>query len=430
MNFLKVFKVFIFETYRRRRLILMSVAISFIAWIITIICIDRYSVVVFKDVSIVTNLTNTQTEQLGLDVVKIEPTSVSVKLKGPRHKLAMLSKDDLVVTPISFKNMTSDGDYKIDLKVDLKQAQPDVSVEAVAPNSAVFSVDLLTTKLVNVNCSLSNIQAAEGFVIDFPVCQPKNLYVSGPKKFIDCLDAVQLNVNSMQKNLNSTKTFDADAKFVRNDGTELDSNIFKYDKSVKFSVTFPIYKNKQVPLTFMYKNAPSCFDLSLLKYSINPDKISLGLSNEIANSLKELSMGYIDMHQLDFGTNFNFKLVVPAGCRNLSQIDSVNVTFDTSDWCFKYFNAIDDIRIINPNDKYSVKIKSPVLKKVKVLGLKEEYLNNVNRSDITATVDLSSVKLKPGEQTVIVNLGILNKSGVWVAGTDYKCCIYCKPIEN
>lgn len=420
MSFLKFF---LSELYARRRSIFMSVAIAFVAWIVTIICTDRYSVLTIKDVPVVANLTNTQIEQLGLDVVKVNPFVVSVRLKGPRYKLALCSKDDLVVAPVSFKNMNSDGDYEIELKADLKQAQSDVVIEKIEPHSAVFSVDVLTTKLVNVNGNFSNVQAEEGFVLDSPVCQPKTLYVSGPKKFIDCLEEVQLNVNSLQKNLNSTKTFDAQAKFVAADGSELDSSVFKYNESVKFNVTFPIYRQKQVPLTVMFKNAPSCFNLNLLKFHINPDKIVLGLSNEVASGLKELSIGYVDMRQLDFETNFNFNVVVPPGCKNLSQTDSVNVRFDSFDWNFKNF-VVDDIQLINADENFDVKVTSPVLDKVKIVGLKD-FIANVNKEDITATVDLSGVKLKPGEQNVPVKIGILNKNGVWPVGS-YKCVISCK----
>lgn len=425
MGFLKFF---FSELYARRRSIFMSVVIAFVAWIVAIIYTDRYSVSTIKNVPVVANLANTQIEQLGLDVVKIDPVVVSVRLKGPRHKLALCSKDDLVVAPISFKNINSDGNYELELKADLKQAQPDVVIDKIEPHSAVFSVDVLATKLVNVNGNFSNVQAEEGFVLDSPICQPTTLYVSGPKKFIDCLEEVQLNVDSMQKKLNSTKTFDAKAKFVASDGTELDSSIFKYNESVRFNVTFPTYRIKPVPLTFMFKNAPSCFNLNLLKFQISPDRINIGCPNEeIANGLKELSVGYIDMRQLDFETNFNFNVVVPSGCKNFNLDDSVSVRFDSSDWSSTTF-VIDDIQLINADENFEVKIASAVLDKVKIVGLKN-FIKNLTKEDITASVDLSGVKLTPGEHKVPVNIGILNKDGVWPVGA-YKCTIYCKKLKS
>ncbi len=426
MNFLKLF---FFEIYRRRQFVLISVSIAFIAWIVTIMFTDRYSILTIKNVKIETNLNNTQIEQLGLDVVKVSPAIVSVKIKGPRYKIGMLSKDDIIVSPISFRNIAADGDYQIELKAELKKPQHDISLELVSSNkSAIFSVDMLTTKCFNLTCNLLNISPQEGFVLDEPVCQPTTLCVSGPKKIVDCLGDVQLCVDTASKNLNSTKTFNADLKFISIEGKELDDSLFKYNELTKFSVTVPVYRSKLVPLTFMFKNAPNCLNLNLLQGIVNPNQINLGLSDEIASNVNELSMGYIDMRELDLNTDFDFKVVVPSGLKNLSQIDSAKVLFDNKDWVSKNF-IVDDVHLINLNDDYEISVTSSVLEKVKIVAVNEMFLNNLSKNDITATVDLASINLKDGEQAVPVNIGILNKDGVWPVGF-YKCNIYAKKIKK
>ena len=330
---------------------------------------------------------------------------------------------------MSFRNVTSDGNYEIGLKAEFKQIMPDVKIDSISKDSAIFSVDVLTSKLVTLTCSLPNISAQEGFLIDSPICQPQNIYVSGPKKLVDCLKEVRLDVNSSQKNLDSTKTFDAQPKFISISGREMDSSGFKYNEAVKFSVSVPIYKLKSLPFNFMFKNAPKSLNLNLLKncVKISPDYVNLGLANDVSDSFKEICLGYIDMRELDFDTKFNFKVEVPSGCKNLDRIETAVISFNTDNWDYKKFD-VDDIQIINVDDDFDVEVKSAVLGKVKVVGF-SDFLKSLNGKDITATVDLSNVKLKLGEQIVPVNVGILNKDGVWPVGF-YKCRINVKNIKK
>ena len=407
----------------------MSVAIAFVAWFVAIIVTDRQSTVIISNVPVEADLANTQTEQLGFDVIKINPEFVSVKVKGPRYKIGLLTKNDISVKALSFRNVTSDGNYEIGLKAEFKQIMPDVKIDSISKDSAIFSVDVLTSKLVTLTCSLPNISAQEGFLIDSPICQPQNIYVSGPKKLVDCLKEVRLDVNSSQKNLDSTKTFDAQPKFISISGREMDSSGFKYNEAVKFSVSVPIYKLKSLPFNFMFKNAPKSLNLNLLKncVKISPDYVNLGLANDVSDSFKEICLGYIDMRELDFDTKFNFKVEVPSGCKNLDRIETAVISFNTDNWDYKKFD-VDDIQIINVDDDFDVEVKSAVLGKVKVVGF-SDFLKSLNGKDITATVDLSNVKLKLGEQIVPVNVGILNKDGVWPVGF-YKCRINVKNIKK
>ena len=70
---LKYLRFFFIEFYRRKRSILMSVAIAFVAWFVAIIVTDRQSTVIISNVPVEADLANTQTEQLGFDLIKINP---------------------------------------------------------------------------------------------------------------------------------------------------------------------------------------------------------------------------------------------------------------------------------------------------------------------------------------------------------------------
>ncbi len=389
-------------------------------------------------VPITFDFSSTQIEQYGLDIIKINPANVNIKIKGPRYKVASFKKDDFVVAPVSLRNITSDGDYEVELRADFKQAQHDVKIEGVSIQSAIFSVDVLKTKLVDLTCNLPNVRAAEGYVLDAAVCQPKSLYVSGPKKVVDCLNTIRLDVNSGPVELNSTKNFDVETKFVAVDGSVFDESqakLLKFNNSTKLGVIVPVYRQKMVPLTWKIKNAPACLDLSLIRAKVQPSQISLGVSKEAADSIKEINLGYVDMRDFDLksatdsGLSFTFPIDLPTGAKNLNDVKTARVVVDCSDWVSKSF-SVSDVQLINDsNENFEVHVESSVLKDVKIVGINNNFLEAINKSNITATIDLAEVNLKPGKQTVPVTIGILNKNGVWPVG-NYTCCINIKKIKK
>ena len=126
------------------------------------------------------------------------------------------------------------------------------------------------------------------------------------------------------------------------------------------------------------------------------------------------------MRELDIGKSFIFTVKVPSGYKNIDKIDAATVSFDFSNWKSRNF-SVSDVKLSNVPSDYDVNINSSVIKDVKFVGF-VDAIDNLNASDITATVDLTSVSLKGGKQIVPVIVETINKDGVWAVG-EYKCSI-------
>lgn len=399
--------------------IIISVVTAVIAWFITVMVNDSSGVVTIYNVPIICDTKNTQAEQLSLEIVDIEPKTVAVTVRGPKYKIGLISSKDIVVSPTSMINVTSEGTYEINLVANLKQPQRDVYIDEIEPQFASFSFDSISTKTVTLVAETPNIKVDPGYVGDQAVCQPEKLFVSGPKQSIDKLDYVKLVVDT-SANLSASKTFEATPKFISVDGFEMDSTSFKYNEDIKFKVNVPVYKEKQIPLKFMYKNSSNHFNTNLLNAIISPDHINIAGAPDVIDSISELNLGYIDMRELDIGKSFIFSVKVPSGYKNIDKIDAATVSFDFSNWKFRNF-SVSDVKLSNVPSDYDVNINSSVIKDVKFVGF-VDAIDNLNASDITATVDLTSVSLKEGKQIVPVIVETINKDGVWAVG-EYKCSI-------
>ncbi|MDE5600049.1 MAG: hypothetical protein K2I60_00345, partial [Oscillospiraceae bacterium] len=205
----------------------VSVLIAVVAWFVTVMVNDTYSTITINNIPISLDVSNTQAEQLGLDIVKIEPEVVNVNVKGPRYKIGMITKNDITVTPVSLINVTDSGTYDIALVANLKQSQNDVSLGEIAPLSSSFTFDVTSNKTITLTAEAPNVKIESGYVSDAIVCQPERLVVSGPKQSIDNLESIKL-ITEAFGTLNASKTYDAVLKFISNDGTEMSSSLFKY----------------------------------------------------------------------------------------------------------------------------------------------------------------------------------------------------------
>ena len=284
------FKIFFARFSENKLIICMSVLFSIALWISTVIFNkESYSVVKISDVPIVTNLSNTQAEQLGLSVVSITPKYVNVYIKGPRHKIASIKKDEIIVSPKTYSNVLNSGSYNLELNVFFKKPHPEVTIENISHKNVVFVFDVLETKMVKLCADEIDIKLEDGYIKEETICQPESLFVSGPKKSIDKLKTIKLKVNKGPYNLNSSKTFDATPQFMSFDGNVMDSSVFKYNLDVKFKITVPIYKTKKLAFKLLYKNAPESLNLNLLKPKINPSFLEVYGPEDAINKVNEIN---------------------------------------------------------------------------------------------------------------------------------------------
>ena len=397
----------------------ISVFIAFMVWFLTVMLNDNSGVVTIYNVPITCDMRNTQAEQLSLDIVDIEPKTVAVTIRGPKYKIGLISNKDIVVSPISMINVSNEGTYNIELIANLKSPKRDVYIDEIEPQFASFSFDSISTKTVTLVADTPNIMVDSGYVSDEAVCQPEKLFVSGPKQAVDKLDYVKLVVDA-SANLNTSKTFESAPKFISIDGFEMDASMFKYNEDIKFRVNIPVYKEKQIPLKFMYKNSSNHFNTDLLQAIISPEYINIAGSPDVIDGINELNLGYIDMREVDIGKSFIFNVKVPSGCKNIDRIDAATISFNSSNWKTRSF-SVSDVKLSNVPNDYDVNINSSVIKDVKFIGF-ADVIDDLDASDITATVDLTNVSMKEGKQIVPVVVETINKDGVWAVG-EYKCSI-------
>lgn len=151
-----------------------------------------------------------------------------------------------------------------------------------------------------------------------------------------------------------------------------------------------------------------------LNYSLSESEVAIAGPAESIQSINEISLGYIDMRDLDTDGSYTFNVVLPSGYVNVDGVSTVEVSFANEGLTSRYFN-VSDIRLVSKPADYDVTVATKVIPNVRVFGPKN-VLEEMVGTDIVAEVNLADREVRVGQTKVTVNLVIPSKGLVWANG--------------
>lgn len=412
---------------RKRFVFFFSLFIAIVAWLIVFIQFDPTDDKTIKNVPVHINVEDySQLQDLNLEVVEQSVQTISVKLNGKLYRMGNLGPDDFEVT-VSLSEVDKAGKYdKLPIKVSLKEESQDYTVKDYFPRSIDVQFDTVSSKSVTLQADAPNVTAKEGYTKKTAVADPIKLDVKGPDDMIEKLDRVVLTTGQVKSVDATFKTTDTELSFYDAEGNQLDAALFQYDKNTKFQITVPIYKQKTVPLTFKYRNAPGTLDTSKLLYTMTANgktvtEVKVIGPAEAVDNLKEINLGYVSLYDLDVGKQFKFDIPMTSGFENVDDFTQVVVDFSQNNLTSGLF-TVKEVSLVNLPDGYNVTVDTPEISKVKAVWAESLVNGSVTDSDLAATIDFTSQTLKEGKQTVPVTIDVISKDGVWVVG-HYECTV-------
>ena len=186
-------------------------------------------------------------------------------------------------------------------------------------------------------------------------------------------------------------------------------------------VTVNIYKIKEVPLNIQYFGLPSGYDTTQLKATLSRSTIRIGGTEEQLEQITKIDTSYADMTKFDPGVTQSLTTQIPEGIINVDNVQTVVVSFNTTDFDSKTF-AVTDIRPINTPKDVKVTVTTEAISEVKLVGKREE-LEELSPASIVAQVDVSSITAGSGQTKVQVNIVVPGSQSVFAVGTYSVLCI-------
>ena len=133
------------------------------------------------------------------------------------------------------------------------------------------------------------------------------------------------------------------------------------------------------------------------------------------STTETVTIGTLPLSQIRLGKTETFDIPLSAGEENLSGESKVTVTCDSQQYTTGVFRVSSIVAKNKPKDK-NISIETVSLPAVTLIGPIDD-INNINESDLVASVDLSDIT-NNGSYSKAATISISNHNKVWCYGNN------------
>lgn len=408
---------FLNDLKRNYKTLILAFLLSFTLWIVVSIQVFPTIEKEVNNVSVEAHLTDYMVRN-NLQIVNDVNQTVNIKIQGKRYDISRLDTQDFYAS-VDLSEVTSAGKYNVALEVFAKTNE-DYTLLEVEPKTLSLEIDKIITKEFPITGTAPDISLPEGFYADDVTTSPETISVTGSASMLEKIERIEAKSTFHGEIMESTQT-NSEIIIYGSNGTKIVSDKLKLSTEL-VTVNIPIFKQKELPLKVTI-NYPAGFDADSLKYEIRPEMITVAAPNNTIDNQSQLDIGTINLSDITPNNNTYLPIVLPEGYKNLSGNNSATITWKTENYgLLDYTVTSENIEIKGVPDNYTVSLTTTALN-VTVTG-PSDLITGFAKGDITATVNLMGVTLRPGTQDVTATVSIKGAGQkCWVTG-DYKVTIY------
>lgn len=405
---------------------IISLVSAIIIWFI--ISVNEYPTIskVFYNVPIVIDMTDTYAEAHNFSVVSKYETEATVYITGERGQIGDMTKSDLTIVA-SAENVVTAKEYDLPIEVVCSSGK-NFTVTRISTNSQYstdsinVTFDEIIKKSVSVKPLMNGIHIAQGYISDDDdaVIVPSTIEITGPKDAVNAIDTAYIPIN-VSDELSSTFDYSTtEVKLYSGNSPASKTEDITYGKTT-FNVHIPILKKQTLPLEVQIINAPESFDTKSFaeKLTISVKELEIAAPAESIRNIDSLSIGSIDMREVDIGSEFTFYTAdfLPEGYQNLSGNSYVTVTCP-SEGLYKTHIRVDQnaIQIINAPAQFDYRIITSGFTLIFIGS--EESLRQLSYMDIISQIDLINYDLEERDYKFPVTFSTPLYDDVWCIGSD------------
>lgn len=359
--------------------------------------------------------------QITSDIIE----DVNIKIEGKRYDISDLKSSDFYAS-IDLSDVRSTGQYTVPITV-LSKTNRELTITDVQPSMITLTIDKIISKEFRLRATAPHVTLPEGYYMDNVTASPETITLTGSASVINSIGFVE-----------ARSTYHGELRESRQTATDINVygsfEIPMEKDGIQFSpdnvaVNIPIYRQKELPLTFTIINYPPNFDIDSLKFDIQPKSLTVAAPDSSINNLSELNLGTIDISEIKLNKTSFIPIVLPDGYMNLSGNNNAQIEWEIEDYGKLDFKINrNNINIINPPDNYNVTLVTNELT-FTVIGPMES-ISKLSANDFQGTVNLLGTSLRSGGQEVSISVQIMGEDQTcWVTG-QYRVTINASPVEN
>ncbi len=396
--------------YNDKFVMFFSILVAFTMWIVVSSGSQESVIFTVTDIPVrLPELTN------DLKFFNTEDITAEVKISGNAIIVASVTKDDIYITASDVSEITEPGMYNIDLVSKKTGLKTDYVFEStVSPSKIQVYVDRYAEKEVSITDMITVNSVAPSSYISTTTLSRQTVKISGAQSVINNIANVGAKYN-IDSTLSQTEVISAPLVFYDAEGNEIESEYITSDITT-VDATIPVLKMKTVDIVPNIINVPSNVKIDTSIITVTPNTIDIAAPEDVISGIESISTGEIDFSKLSIANNtFNTTTIIPSGCKDLNQIEKVQVEFDMSGMQTKKI-TLNKFTVINESSDRKATVSTKSLE-VTLIGTKEQ-LSSITAANVTAVINMEQKNNVVGFIEMPVTININSKfSSCWAYGT-------------
>ena len=407
-------------------MLIISVVSAFILWIVLSLTAFPETTVVLREVPIDYSLDGSYADVTGISVLDMSDTTANVRINGQRYLIGDYSNDDIHIG-INLDTVRAPGVYDLPLVVTSTNGDA-IDVDTIEPSTVKVEFDYMITKSFSVadgtlTADISNISAADGYIVDPAevIIEPSVVEIYGPRDYVNQVTSCEVKVQSGATVMTTLQTSNTSVTLYNGENIVNDSKISVQSEN-GFALTIPVYMRKDMKLDVEIQTYFDQFDISSLKYTINPSEITVRSQSDRISNIDEITLGYVDLRSLDISSNIILPINNTDYYTNISGYDTATVTFDFENYSTKTL-TINNSQIypINVPNGYQVDVETDRINNIKVIG-PSEIIEQIDSKDLIAQIDMLDYNITEGFRMYTVTVYLPMYNNCWCCGTYQVAC--------
>ena len=270
----------------------ISFIIALLLWFYIIAVVDPSVDVTVKDIPI--RYTNDALiEDKGLCLIRDEKTTVELKIRGSRKRIANIDEKNIYAT-VDLANINKTGTFSLPIAISIPYEYDEIVSKK--PYNANVMIDKVVTTQREVKVMTLG-STANGYIAGTPVPSINTVRLSGASTMIERISSVgvELDFDGRAADIKDTeKLF-----FVDKDGKKISEDSLVYDLVAMnvetIEVECPVYKQNTVPVKV---DAKASGGVENYKISVQPANVTIYAENEILETVNEVLTNVVNLDEI------------------------------------------------------------------------------------------------------------------------------------
>ncbi len=403
--------------YDNRFLLVFSVVAAIAFWLVVVV---EFGVEVEREIKGVPISVDYEKikNDLGLEAFGQKDFTVDITVSGKKY---IVEADDIIddfEVRANTSHVNSAGDNYLAVSVESNSSLYEIVEKSDDEIKVYFDYPGAKEVAVEPEVNFDDKPAAEGYCIGsylFP--ESNTVRVTGPETEINKIERVVARA-SVDGKLRRNKTVEAELVALNEDGETVTSSYISFNRNNNvISLTVPVYKLAELPLTCEFINRPSDYvnDENLpFIYTVSPAIAQVGVPEKKLESTDSLVIRTVDFSELKEGVNtfrVNASDITNAVVVDGTQEFIVTVTVNGMD--SKTFKPSTDLNYVNVPEGLEYELVKLDFSEIMLVG-PAGSIGSLKAEDIVLIADMSDVSAESsGSVTVPVTL---TDNDSWLCG--------------